>query len=96
MIIDTLYSSAYQGFGFFCSLSMVLGGPGTVFSDIRHLEEIGIESGFLDSVAKGWLMQQRRTGSDNNPVKFQILDVILNHALSRVGAHELIFAGDSH
>ena len=64
--------------------------------DIGHLKEVGIYPGLLAGAAKGRLMHRRRTRGNNYPVKPQLLNILLNEFLTRVGTHELIVTSDDY
>jgi hypothetical protein len=64
--------------------------------DICHLEKIGIQTSLLTGCPEGGLMHGGGTGGNHYPVKPQLLNVLLNQGLARVGTHELVVTGDYH
>jgi hypothetical protein len=52
--------------------------PGTLFTDIRDIEEIGIESFRGDGISKSHLMHSRGAGRDYHPIDGELADILFN------------------
>jgi hypothetical protein len=94
--IDSVDCSRRQGFRFPSRLNRVLGHPGAVFPDACHLEVIRIQAGAPAGAPECLFMEPWRAGCNHHPVKAQIPDVLLDHFLPGIGAHELVVSGDNY
>jgi len=70
--------------------------PGTLFSDIGHLKEIGIEASRAAGIPIGGLMHSWGARRYYDPVNTQIFNIGLNPVLTGVRTHILIVSGNGH
>ena len=83
---------ARQGLGLLGGLGAVGMHPGIMLADVDHVEEEGVQTSGLDRAPERMLVQQRGAGGHHHAVEPELLDVLLDHLLARVGAHVLVVA----
>ncbi len=70
--------------------------PRVVLADVDHVEEERVQPAGLGGAPEGVLVQERRTGGNDDAVELELADVLLDELLARVRAHVLVVAGKGH
>ena len=96
VVRHALDGGAGQGLGLGGGLRAVGVHPRVVLADVDHVEEERIQPAGRDRVAEGAFVEQGRAGGDDDPVQVELLDVLLDELLARIGAHVLVVAGQDH
>ncbi len=59
--------------------------PGTLVADVCHFKEVGIQPSLLNRLLEERFMGPRGARGDNHPVKFMLLDLLLDQFLGILG-----------
>ena len=70
--------------------------PAILLAQTDMMIQIGIQPGPGHRVAEGCLVQERRARADDHAVDALFADVVLDHGLPGVRAHEHVGAGNHH
>ena len=96
MIVDTVYGRRGMGFCLPGSIILILGDPGNLFANRSHLETVGIHPGPLAGTLKCLFVESGTTGGHYYSIQAEIVDILFNHLLTRVRAHEFIVSGNHY
>ncbi len=72
------------------------GHPRTVLADVGHLQQIRIEAAVRGRLAESGFVHGRRAGRHDRARDAELLDVVLDEILARIGAHVLVLARHGH
>ena len=73
-----------------------IGHPRAVLADVGHLQQVRVEAAVGGRLAEGGLVHGRRAGRHDHARDAELLDVVLDEVLPRVGAHVLVLARHGH
>ncbi len=74
----------------------VQGDPGALLPDVGHLHQVRIEAGAAAGPPEGRLVQLGRAGGHDDPGQTQLLNILLDELLARLGAHEPVMPADGY
>ncbi len=96
MAAHPLNGCGRQRFGLARGVVLIHGDPGHLLPHRGHLEQIRVDPAPPAGRLECFLMQPRRAGSHHHPVQVVGLDVVFDHLLAGVRAHELVIARNGH
>ncbi len=74
----------------------ILGHPRAVLADVGHLQQVRIETAVGTGTAEGLFVQVGTASGHDDTRQTFLLNVLLDHLLAEIRAHEFVIASDNH